>query len=184
MIGGYAASGEIQMRNINKVICCTMLGAASMLSVAAKAQMTDADKTFISTAAQSDINEIKLSQLAQSKASSAKVKSFAAKMVSDHQTLEMKMKPFADQAGVTPPADLDAEHQAIYDKLNGLSGADFDKEYMTAMAADHHKALDLFTAEESAATDSKFKKTVAQGRTVVAMHTKMADGMSQKMTSM
>ena len=100
----------------------------------AKADTADRDKQFLAMAAQSDVNEIKLSQLAETKASAPNVKSFAHKMVADHKKLEMKMKPYAMAWGLTPPTDLDAHHKDEYAKLNGLSGADFDKEYMSAMA--------------------------------------------------
>jgi putative membrane protein len=171
---------EDPMKN-NGLRCCAMLGCVAMFSLVARAELMDSDKTFLKVAAQSDVNEIKLSQLAETKALSAQAKAFAKKMVTDHQMLEVKMKPFADAAGLTAPSDVDSEHQAELDKLNGLSGPEFDKEYMSAMAMDHHKALDAFTTEESTTQDAKFKATVKQGMDVVARHTKMADAMQTKL---
>lgn len=154
-------------------------GAMTMASHA-KAQASDADKQFLATAAQSDMNEIKLSKLAETKASNPQVKAFAHKMVADHTALESKMKPFAMKWGLTPPSGMDSEHQAIYDKLNGLSGAEFDHEYMQAMDQDHHKALDLFTQEASSTKDAKFKAAVMNGKSVVSSHMHMADSLSAK----
>ena len=102
-------------------------------------------------------------------------------MVADHNMLEHKMKPFATAWGLTPPSSLDSDHQAIYDKLNGLSGADFDKAYMDAMDKDHHEALDLFTKEVDTTTDAKFKAAVINGKSVVAAHTNMADDLKAKL---
>ncbi len=162
-------------------ICTAVLGCTAMLAAGrAGAEVTEQDKTFLTNASQSDFNEIKLSQLAASKASDPMVKKFAAKMVTDHTSLEAKMKPYADAWGLTPAASLDADHQAEYDKLNGLSGADFDKEYMTAMDMDHGKALDLFKSEVASTTDAKFKKSVAGGEKVVAEHKMMADKLAPK----
>ena len=141
---------------------------------------SDQDKTFLSTASQSDYNEIKLGELAESKAGNPEVKKFAMKMVTDHTALEAKMKPYADAWGLTPASTLDAEHQAEYDKLNGLSGADFDKEYMMAMEMDHGKALDVFKMEVSTTMDAKFKKSVAEGEKKVAEHKMMADKLGAK----
>ena len=98
--------------------------------------------------------------------------------------LETKMKPFADKAGVTPATELNSEHQAVYDKLNGLSGADFDKAYVEAMQKDHHEDMTKFQNQVSSTKDVSFKKTLVQGEKVVAMHTKMVDGMSGKMGQM
>ena len=168
--------------NISRIVASSVLTIATITLVqplTAQTAPTDADKQFLSTAAQSDINEIKISQLAETKASSPQVKAFAKKMVADHNKLEMKMKPFATTWGLTPPTGLDSDHQAIYDKLNGLSGADFDKQYMAAMAEDHHKALDAFTQEASTTTDPKFKAAVTKGKGVVASHSTMADNLSK-----
>jgi putative membrane protein len=171
--------------NISKaitVLACLLMTSGTLLRpLTAQAIASDEDKQFLSTAAQSDTNEIKLSQLAETKASSAQVKAFARTMVTDHNKLEAKMKPFATAWGLTPPTGLDSEHQAIYDKLNGLSGTAFDKEYMEAMAADHHKALDAFTKEADTTADAKFKAPVSNGKAVVASHTTMADGLKAKL---
>ncbi len=161
----------------NKLMCtlaigCTLMGGARLL---AQTGLSDADKQFITTASQSDYTEIKFSQLAEQKANNSRVKAYAQKMITDHTKLEAEMKPFADQAGITPVTTLDSDHQAKYDALSSMSGIDFDKQYMTDMDADHHKALDLFKAEESSTTDPAFKKTVAKGEKVVAQHTEMAD---------
>jgi putative membrane protein len=168
-------------RRVAIVACSALLTGALVLPSLAKAASPDDDKQFLSMAAQSDMNEIKLSELAETKASSPQVKAFAKKMVTDHTKLEMQMKPFATQWDLTPPAGLDSDHQAIYDRLNGLSGSEFDKAYMNAMAQDHHKALDAFTTEAQSTQDAKFKTAVLKGKTVVASHTTMADSLQSKM---
>ena len=169
----------------NKTICAAALGCALMSMSAAFAQSStaDADKTFLTTAAQSDFTEIKFSQLATEKATNPKVKAYAQKMITDHTQLEAEMKPFADKWGITPPTALDSDHQSKYDALNGMSGADFDKQYMTDMDADHHTALTLFKQEESTTQDSAFKAKVKAGEKVVAQHTNMADHAMKAMGS-
>ena len=167
-------------------LCSIVLSAATMATgVVAHAQADpNQDKKFIMTAAESDMAEIKLSQLALQKSSNAEVKAFAEKMVADHNKLEADMKPFADKMAVPPVVELKPEHQAKYDMLSGLSGTAFDKEYMKTMDIDHHKALMAFDAEIGTTTmsaDSDFITTVTAGEKVVAMHTKMADKMLKTM---
>src|ERR1700761_6040288 len=164
--------------NSHRIVIAALLVAGSSCVQSVAATPSDDDKQFLGMAAQSDLNEIKLSQLAETKASSPQVKSFAKKMGSDHNMLEMKMKPYASEWGLTPPTGLDSEHQATYDQLNALSGKDFDKQYMTAMDQDHHKALDAFTKEADTSANPKFKAAVLKGKAVVAKHTAMADELS------
>ena len=174
----------MKVASIVTTFACSLLLTGTLLRPPiAQAVASEEDKQFLSMAAQSDMNEIKLSQLAEAKASNPQVKSFAHKMVSDHNMLEVKMKPFAAAWGLTPPAGLDSDHQAIYDKLNGLSGADFHKAYTDAMAEDHHKALEAFTKESATTQDAKFKAPVTKGKTVVAAHTKMADSLKSKLSA-
>jgi putative membrane protein len=171
---------KIKLNNTAIIFVC--LAALSVApSLKARAAVTDQDKQFLAMAAQSDFDEIKLSQLAETKATNSSVKSFAHEMVTDHTNLEAKMKPFATAWGITPPTSLDPDHQTIYDKLNGLSGPDFDKAYMDAMTTDHHKALDAFTKEADATTDPNFKTAVTSGKSVVAAHTSMADDLKAKL---
>ena len=174
----------MKIASIVTTFACSLLLTGTILHPPiAQAAASDEDKQFLSMAAQSDMNEIKLSKLAEAKASNPQVKAFAHKMISDHNMLEAKMKPFATAWGLTAPAGLDSDHQAIYDKLNGLSGAGFDKAYMDAMAEDHHKALDAFTKEGDTTQDAKFKAAVLKGKTLVAAHTKMADTLKSKLSA-
>jgi putative membrane protein len=169
------------MRTSSKLIFCLMLcGLTSLLPSTARAA-TDDDKKFLATAAQSDVNEIKLSELAEQKASNPAVKAFAQKMVTEHKKLSASMKPFAESWGLTAPTDLDDDHKEAYQKLSGLSGADFDKEYMDDMVSDHSKALDLFTDEAKDTKDAKFKAAVLKGKTMVAAHKNMAYDLKKKL---
>jgi len=169
------------MKKSTQWICCAMLGiAATLLPVKAKA-VTDDDKKFLATAAQSDQNEIALSQLAEQKATNPAVKAFAEKMVKEHTQMTASMKPFADSWGLTAPTGPDADHQKELDKLNGLSGNDFDKEYMDQMVTDHSKALSAFTTEAKDTKDVKFRAAVLKGKTAVAAHKNMAYDLKKKL---
>lgn len=168
------------MRNV--FLSSTAVLAAVMMLVPACAKAADDnDKKFLATAAQADVNEIQLSELATQKASNPDVKAFAAKMVTEHKQMSESMKPFADSWGLTPPAGLDAEHQKELDKLNGLSGADFDKEYMKEMVDDHATAYRAFTSEAKDTKDVKFRAAVLNGKTKVAAHKNMAYDLKKKL---
>ena len=138
--------------------------AGTSLLVATKAHAdTDDDKKFVATATQSDINEIKLSQLAQQKATNPAVKAFA------------------DKWSITIATDLDQDHKDVYKKLSGLSGADFDKEYIDQMVSDHAKALDAFTDEAKDTADAKLRAAVLKGKTMIAAHKNMAYDLKKKL---
>jgi len=170
------------MKTMDKVMCCAMLGCAVVLIPMHANAQSDSDKKFLANAAQSDQNEIALSKLAQDKATNPDVKAFAGKMVHEHTEMTESMKPFADSWGLTAPSGPDADHQKELDKLNGLSGGDFDKEYMSDMVSDHAKALRAFTSEAKDTKDVKFQAAVIKGKTAVAAHKNMAYDLKKKLS--
>jgi putative membrane protein len=128
------------------------------------------DKIFLRKAAQGGLAEVKLGQLAAEKGSSDAVKSFGNKMVTDHTLLDNQMKPVADSMGVRLPKDLSKEDQAEFDKLNALTGDEFDREYILTMVKDHRKDMREFRVELTATTDPTLKDAVEQGEKVIREH--------------
>src|ERR1700733_49234 len=102
------------------------------------------DKIFLRKAAEGGMAEVKFGSLAVQKGGSEGVKAFGQKMVDDHTALNNEMAPIADSMGVRVPKTINKDDQAEYDKLSGLSGDDFDTEYLTVMVRDHRKDLREF----------------------------------------
>lgn len=111
-------------------------------------------KDFIEKAAMTDLAEKQMAQLALTKASSARVKQFAQKMVADHTKTTQELTPIAQKKGVQPPRQLDSKHQAMLDRLQRLSGPEFDREYMQIQEQAHQQALDLFQRSGQQAEDN------------------------------
>jgi putative membrane protein len=169
------------MKKTTQMMCFAILGLAVALAPTQAKAATDDDKKFLAMAAQSDQNEIALSTLAEQKATNPAVKAFAKKMVTEHTQMTESMKPFADSWGLTAPSGPDADHQKELDKLNSLSGNDFDKEYIDQMVTDHAKALSAFTSEAKDTKDEKFRAAVIKGKTAVAAHKNMAYDLKKKL---
>jgi putative membrane protein len=76
---------------------------------------------------------------------------------------------------VTLPSAPSKHAQEEYEKLNRLSGADFDREYLAYMQKDHHKDLAEFRQEEATVTDPTLKDAVIRGEHMIAQHTHIVD---------
>ncbi|MCU1319887.1 MAG: hypothetical protein JWP98_1405 [Edaphobacter sp.] len=137
------------------------------------------DKMFVRKAAEGGMAEVQLGQLAAEKGSSQDVKDLGQKMVTDHTALNNDMAPIAQSMGVAVPKKLNKQHQADYDKLNALSGEEFDKAYITAMMKDHHKDLREFRDEATSASDPNLKAAVEKGVKVISEHTAMVDKLAK-----
>jgi len=99
---------------------------------------------IVVTANQVDIDAGKL---AESKASDPQVKAFGKQMVTDHTGVNQQAVALAKKLNVTPQDN--ATSQALkaggadnVKKLNGLSGAAFDKAYVDHEIAYHEQVLD------------------------------------------
>jgi putative membrane protein len=143
--------------------------------------VSEADKTFVMKAAQGGMTEVQLGQIAADKASSPDVKSFGSQMVTDHGKANDELKAIAASKGITLPDKLDGKHQAMVDKMNGMSGSAFDKAYVNGMVAAHKKDDALFSKEASSGEDADIKAFAAKTDQVVKMHLTMIEGIQSKM---
>jgi putative membrane protein len=113
------------------------------------------------------------------KSSNDDVKKFAQKMVDDHTALNDSLAPIAKSMGVKPPKKLAKGDQAELNKLNGLSGADFDKEYIAYMLKDHKKDLADFHQEAGTAGTPDLKAAVSKGESTIHEHLEMVEKIAQ-----
>ena len=138
------------------------------------------DTKFLESANQGSVDEIDLAQLVLKKSSNDDVKAFAQRMITDHGKLLDDMKPYDNEAGLKIPEHPDASAEATKLKLDILTGAAFDKAYIKAMVADHHKDLEGFINEAKTTGYPAFHDAVEQGATVVREHLKMIDDLAKK----
>ncbi|HWE27594.1 MAG TPA: DUF4142 domain-containing protein [Polyangia bacterium] len=155
------------MRRAGFVLVLGLLGGGVALA-------DSADKSFVEKAATGGMAEVKLSKLAMDKGHSTDVKQFARKMVEDHSKANMELKQIAEKENLTVPTAMDDKHQRIYDKLVKLEGADFDKEYMRAMATDHDDTVKLFKNQSQNGSDPQLKSFAMKTLPIIEKHDDMA----------
>ncbi|MDP9038565.1 MAG: DUF4142 domain-containing protein [Acidobacteriota bacterium] len=131
------------------------------------------DKQFLMEAAQGNAAEVQLGMLATQKGG-PEVKEFGQKMVEDHAAINKDIATIADEMGVMLPKKISREHQAEYEKLNGLSGDEFDKEYIACMLKDHRQDMHAFRMEAASAADPNLQAEVVKAGAVIRQHMQMA----------
>jgi predicted outer membrane protein len=129
---------------------------------------------FAEKATVSNMFEIESSKVALEKATGEEAKAFAQHMIDDHTKAGEEMKAAADaQGNITLPAALDAEHQGKVDQLKGLSGEQFDSEYLSMQLAAHQDAVALFDGYSKDGAEGELK-TFAQ-KTLPTLQSHLAD---------
>ena len=143
----------------------------------------DIDKNFLREAAEGGVAEVQLGQLAVEKASDPQVKQFGQRMQDDHGRANEELKSLARPKGVQMPTSLSSKHQALKDKLSGLSGRQFDQQYMQAMVADHQHDVSEFQKAADGAQDEEVKKFAAKTMAVLQEHLKQSQQILGKLRS-
>ncbi len=144
-----------------------------------KVDKDDAD--FAVKAASGGMAEVQLGQMAQQKATSADVKAFGAKMVTDHTKANDQMKALAKQKNITLPAVVGNDEQKVIDGLSKKTGKDFDKAYVKAMVDDHDKDVKMFEDESKNGKDADVKSFASTTLPVLKMHQTMIKAIDKKM---
>lgn len=151
------------MKRIAVALCCLSLCAFSALAqkkAEKGAAMTD--QQFLDLAAQTDMVEANLGQLAQTSADSQPVKDYAQMLVTDHTSDFHQLSDLAHQANLTEPTAIDAEHNKMIDPFQKLKGAAFDHRYVAEMIAGHTKAIAVYKKEAADAQNPAVKSYAEQ----------------------
>ena len=135
-------------------------------------KFSSADETFMMSAAQAGMVEVKLGELAAKKATQENIKQFGAAMVTDHSKANNELQAIAAKNGVTLPSKLDALHKSKVDKFGRLSGEQFDKAYVAEMIKDHEKVAAEFEKASKTSQNLELKSFAATTLPVIKTHLK------------
>ncbi|MBA9032901.1 putative membrane protein [Rhizobium leguminosarum] len=144
-------------------------GVNSLMGVAPKTE------DFVQEAATSDMFEISSSKLAIERGDDA-TKAFAQQMVTDHQktTDELKGLVASGKVKASVPSAMTSNQQSMLDKLNGLQGADFNKQYHADQESVHEDAVDLFKRYGDEGDNADLKAWAVATRPALEHHLMMA----------
>jgi len=153
--------------------------AAGQPAAAGATKLAAADRKAIMDMVMSNMAEVAMGKLAQSKSQNADVKAFAEKMVTEHGAALTEVQTLAQSKGVTLPADLDAKHKAQSAKLEKMSGDAFDKAYAKqGGVAAHKETLAKLKKAQKDTKDADVKAQVTKMIPVVEEHLKHAEGLA------
>jgi putative membrane protein len=157
-------------------------GAAGAGGGAPSSELAATDKSFIHDAALGNLEAEELGRLAAEKASNPDVKSFGQKMADDHKQANDALKQVASSLQFEPPSKPSSRAKSEKARLEKLSGADFDREFLDLVVKQHQKDVSLFERESRRAAAPAGLKSFA-GSTLKGLqdHVKMAQDLSSKL---
>ncbi len=170
------------MKRILAPICCLALcclTASAQKEHAAKGE-TMTDQHFVDMAAQTDMLEAHLGQMAANQAASADVKTFAEMLVTDHTADYQQLTALAAKDSLTVPTALNAEHNKMIAPFEKLKGAAFDSRYIHTMIAGHTEAIGVYTKESTDAQNADVKAYASATLPTLQKHLDGAKNLQKK----
>jgi putative membrane protein len=107
-----------------------------------------ADQSFLRTTFEDNLAQEQMGQLASQKSQSEDVKELGQKMAQIRQQLTTQIMPLAKKLGVSQPKEPSKKEREEIQKMQALSGPDFDAEFLRAMLKNQRTDLKDFQDEE------------------------------------
>jgi putative membrane protein len=133
------------------------------------------DPSFVTKAAAGGMAEVQMAQLAQSKAQSQAVKDLATRLNNDHSKANDELKMIAGKANMSLPGAPTIKQQREYNKLQALSGAAFDREYVNYQIKDHKEDIEMFQREADHGMNPEVKAFAAKHLPALREHLRLAE---------
>jgi len=150
-------------------------------NVSNKVALNAAEQTMLMTLAQGNMAEVGSARLALTKSTNPDVLSFAKQMDEDHSKALEDIGELAKNKGIELPKATDAKHADALKKMNTLSKAEFDKQYLAkAGVEDHTATLKLLKDIQAKAKDADFKALAKKLEPTVQAHLDKAHSLHKK----
>jgi putative membrane protein len=133
---------------------------------------------------ETDQTEMEVGRMAETKGSTAAVRSFGKVLEQDHSAADRKVTALAKELSVqlSPPAkpsgDLEKKQNhdgAVKEMLANVSGNTFDRDFLEAMSKDHKEDIQKLTEAMNSANDPKIKSLIAELLPKLKHHQEIAD---------
>ena len=141
---------------------------------------TPAPESFLTDVIEGGNTEVALGKLAQTQSKNADIKKFGQMLVTDHSKVNQEAGALIKKLNFTGPTGM-GSHQSTYDKLKGLTGDDFDSEFVEDMVSDHEKDISTFQKESQNSSNPDVKAFAAKTLPALQKHLDTVKGIQEKM---
>lgn len=158
----------------------TLGNAANSVANAASSMTTPSAESFLTDVIEGGNTEVALGKLAQTQSKNPDIKKFGQMLVTDHSKANQEATALAKKMNINVPTGM-GSHQSTYDKLKGLTGDDFDREFVEDMVSDHQKDVSTFQKESQNSSDADVKAFATKTLPVLQKHLDTVKGIQGKM---
>jgi putative membrane protein len=150
------------------------------LSLALSCSSAKDSAKFAGAAAQGGMTEVELGRLALQHAADSSVREFGQRMVTDHTAANAELKAIAARKNIQIPTEVSSDQKSMIEQLSKLSGAEFDKKYMSGMVKDHEEDVKDFQTQGNDGADPDIKAFATKTLPILQGHLQMARDAAKK----
>ena len=159
------------------VLLMLSAGAGSIAGPVAPATEPQA---FVLAATEMGLLEVESARVAMNASTNSSVKTFADRMITDHEKTDAELAVIARQRSITVPTQLDAEHAKKLQSLRDKSIAQFDAAYAGQVVERQARVVALFRANV-ANTDAELAAYASRTLPVLQEHQRLADSLKHSL---
>ncbi|MGK5741974.1 DUF4142 domain-containing protein [Micromonospora sp. URMC 103] len=158
------------IKRLGLLAALVVVGVAPAAAAQAAAQPSSQDTQYLQAIHQTNLFEITTGELAQQKGQNQQVKDLGKMFVTDHTQLDQTVQQTAQQLNVQLPNGPTQDQQAVIDRLNNASGANFDREWVTAQLAGHVQSIQATQTEISQGSEQSVIQLAQTALPVLQAH--------------
>jgi putative membrane protein len=137
------------------------------------------DREFVFEAAKDGLTGVELGELGMENAQNEDLKEFARRLAEEHRKANKELIQLAKKKKLRIPTEIDPERLGMFDRLRGLSGEDFRREYMKAVMKDHQRSISIFRQEAKEGGDEDFRGFAEKTLPMLQEHLKTAKSITR-----
>ena len=143
-----------------------------------------AEQDFMMKATEADLTAIEMARLALQKSTNKDVRDYANMIQSDHTSALEDLTDLMRDKNVSQPKSVPPDVKKDIVVMNGLSGPEFDREFINQMVAGHQKMIEMFQDRAAIVQDKDVKKYAEDVLPKLEMHLEKAQRLQSKLFSM
>ncbi len=142
------------------------------------AALSRADEQFIKIAAEDNMTEAHLGQMAEAQAAGQQVKDFGQTLSKDHTSAYEKLSVIANKTGTPIPKAIG--HDRTIERLMHLKGSSFDHAFIQDEVQSHKMAIAAFKREAEHGEDADVKAYAQATIPTLEQHLQMAEKLEKQ----
>jgi putative membrane protein len=168
----------MQMKTILTGFCCFALWCTPVF--AQGGALSKGDQAFLKMAAETDMTEAHMGQMAQDQASDQGVKDLGQTLIQDHTKDYQAVSQLATKVGATIPNGIDSAKVMPIRSLSHLKGKSFDHRFIQESISGHEKAIAAYKKESEHGDNADVKAYATQTLPTLEEHLHKSEDLAKQ----